>query len=346
MHRLDPSTLFELSYAGDGTALVTTARSGAVRWMTPSDGASSEIGRFEKESYALATSKDGQIVASGSFDGAVALWDVRSRAWSLVRASGKTVWNVALSADGSWLAAADDDGAWLGRVGLPLVRLPGSAPQTSGVRFSPDGSIVASTSADTAVRLWDVPGATLRTTLRGHRRRPTAPTFTPDGRTLITGGWDGDVRAWDVANGDGRLLGSHASVVRTVAISPDGRLVASGGRDGTVKLWTLANGAAVTLGTHQDEVRDVTFAPDGQSLASASYDGTVRLWDIASRGSELLRGPTGFQRVRFRSDGHQLAATCQDGTLHTWRLPLAGAVPTEPAAIRRWLDEATTGNSD
>jgi hypothetical protein len=84
--------------------------------------------------------------------------------------------------------------------------------------------MVASTSADMTVRLWDSATGAARCTLEGHSGMAIGVAFSPDGRLVASASWDKTVRLWDSATGAARrTLEGHSDAVSGVAFSPDGR---------------------------------------------------------------------------------------------------------------------------
>ena len=68
--------------------------------------------------------------------------------------------------------------------------LTGHTGGVSDVAFSPDGRILASSSYDHTLRLWDVVTGEHIRTLTGHRHQVLSLAFSPDGRTLASGSVD------------------------------------------------------------------------------------------------------------------------------------------------------------
>jgi WD40 repeat protein len=63
------------------------------------------------------------------------------------------------------------------------------------VIFSPDAKTLASGSADTTVRLWDVAShRQVGAALTGHTDYVFSVAFSPDGKTVASGSWDNTVR--------------------------------------------------------------------------------------------------------------------------------------------------------
>jgi WD40 repeat protein len=111
------------------------------------------------------------------------------------------------------------------------------------VAISPDGSTMATGSADWTVQLWDLPTKKRRAILEGHNGAVYCMAFSSDSKRLATGSGDETVRLWDVQTGlqHTTLLG-HQSGVTALAFSPDDKTLASAGRDDPVR---LSCGAAV-----------------------------------------------------------------------------------------------------
>jgi DNA-binding beta-propeller fold protein YncE len=244
----------------------------------------------------LAYSPDGKVIASGSGDKTVRLWDA---------ATGKE-----------------------------LKTLSGHTEEVRALAYSPDGKVIASSSGDilnsgnNTVRLWEAATGKELKTLSGHTGDVYALAYSPDGKVIASSSGDifrsvdNTVRLWEAATGkELKMLSGHTEEVRALAYSPDGKVIASGSRDNTVRLWEAATGKELnTLSGHTGEVLALAYSPDGKVIASGSGDKTVRLWDAAT-GKELktLSGHTGgVNALAYSPNGKVIASGSWDHTVRLW----------------------------
>ncbi|WP_020473020.1 WD40 domain-containing protein [Zavarzinella formosa] len=283
---------------------------------------SKTYGRF----YGVAWSPNGRMIASGSDNNALLIWDAATGTCREINGHAKNVHSVSWSPDSRMIASASDDTTvrlWDATTGESLRELSGHAGPVKSVAWSPDGRTVASASGDKTVRLWDAATGTNIRELK-HAMTVNGVSWNPDGRMIVSAGEDKIVRIWDVPTGMSlRELKGHTRTVHGVSWSPDGRMIVSASEDKTVRLWNAATGENLReLNGHTGSVRSLTWSPDGRKVASASMDYTVRLWDAAT-GTSLreLKGHTGnVMGVSWSPDGRTIASgdTTFDATVRLW----------------------------
>lgn len=204
----------------------------------------------------------------------------------------------------------------------PAARFRDSEAPGREAAFSPDGSILATSSASGPVVLRRIPGLAVLRRLR-HPGGAAAVAFAPDGNWLATSGYDGAVRLWDVATGRPiRTLQGAKGTVWSLDFSPDGARLAAAGEDGLVRLWNPADGRlAATLAGHARNVWEVRFSPDGARLASGSFDATARLWDARTGAALAILADHGEAVVGldWSGDGRWLATGGDDSTIRLRR---------------------------
>ncbi len=282
-------------------------------------------------------SPDGELIASGSTDTTVKLWqsDGTPVETETPLEHQDSVTSVDFSPDGQLIASASSDTTvklW-SRDGQAIKTLNGHAKRVNSVTFDPKGKLIASTSDDNTVRLWTRAGKPVKT-LKGHTDASIWVAFSPDGQRLASTSADQTVRLWKRDGSAIATLKGHTGKVNNVAFSPDGRFLASVGDDKTIRIWDRNGTLVQTLtGEHENWIYSVSFSADGRLLASASDDKTIKLWERQDTSTaefslvQTLKGHSdGVTQVNFQPQGKLLASSSWDKTIRLW--DLEGMLPS------------------
>lgn len=256
-------------------------------------------------------SPDGKLIASGSTDTSVKIWDATTgqEMRTLWGDSGE-ISSVAFDPKGSRFVSASITGAikvWDVTVGKEILTLAGHSSSVTSASFSPDGKRIISSAIgriissaiggrkkvrfdkDDTIKLWDATTGEHLQTFVGHTDAVEQVTFSPDGTKIASASSDSTVKLWDVGTGQVKhTLEGGAGAVRSVAFSPDGMRIATGGND--VKLWDVNSGEAVRTHTGSSaSVASLDFSPDGRLITFANSDGTMSLLDLTVNSNRLIQ---------------------------------------------------------
>jgi WD40 repeat protein len=272
----------------------------------------------------VAFSPDGKIIASGSRDETIDLWNAATGELILtIDKPASEVRTVAFSPDGKTLASGSADKTlrlWQVSDGQLIRALEGHAAAIRSVAFSPDGQTVASGGEDQLIKLWNLGSGLPVRTLKGHSGIITSITFGQNGQMLFSGSHDKTIKVWDVQTGKtvNTITGASAPIA-SVALSLDGNTVAAGSWT-TIDLWKSGTGQWIrTLEGRLSSVRAVAFSPNGKTFAYATQN-SIKLWDSGSGAliTSLEGHSSQVNAVAFSADGKLLASASADKTIKLW----------------------------
>lgn len=277
--------------------------------------------------YSVAFSPDNSLVATGSFDHSIKLWDAKTgkeiRTFAGATGHQNLVLNVAFSPSGESLASGGSDNfakIWDVPVNAPVKEFVHPAG-VNAVAVSVDGKLVAGACKDGSIKLWTSADGKAAGSLAGHPGGATAAAFSANGQLLATGGVDQNLRFWNPANAQQLAqIGAHAAGLTAVALHPNNTIAYSAGEDGFLKWWQLPAVAPRALPVHAGAVTALFHSADGNSVLTGGADKMVKLSNFAN--GQLVKDFAGagaaLQAVALSPNPTTAAAGGADGKLYLW----------------------------
>jgi WD40 repeat protein len=191
----------------------------------------------------VAYSRDGRLIASGSNDQTLKVWDA---------ASGRLI--------------AD----CVGHTGF-----------VSAVAFSPDSRLVASGAG--TIKVWEAGTGRLVADCGGFDSAVDALAFSSDSRLTAAGCQDGAVRAWEARSGRLVSEFLNPQAVHALCFLPGTHLVVSGSYSRTVKISDAETGAQIADSQlTRESIKCIAASPNGRLAASAGVADSILLYDAAT----------------------------------------------------------------
>ena len=217
-----------------------------------------------------------------------------------------------------------------GETGESVLAFQGPRAHITDVAFSPDGTMLATTSVDGRLMVWDVSTGNLVAGISGHGAA-SGPSFSGDG-SIVAGAWSkgATVKVLDL---------SARRVIRTLrgllgaahtAFDPYARriAVATENFDCNGQQWRIlvidleTRGRVVLPGSEPCGAPFVTWSPDGRFVAAND-----RIWDARTGKLRFtLFGHTDtVMSADWSSDSRYLVTGGFDGTARLWEITPGGA---------------------
>lgn len=288
---------------------------------------------------AIQPGSNDQVIASGSDDGTVKLWDYThpSQPPQTFNTPGKNsdgIRAVAFGKDGKEVYGASEKGIiyrWeIGQAnGKPTGVRANSGPIQSLLLTHDDSQLIA-VGANGHISLWK-PGLNRADSIQSiFSGFPIyCSRLTSDGKRLVCGSSNNRIVSFDLTDlkkdpivTTRREFGNR---VTALAFSPDGKQLVTGNANGQVFIWTITRNTLSDYGTllsgrHTSTVNDIAFSPNGKLLASCSADWSIHIWDYSNLSQQqqpivINDFDAWVTAIRFTSDSKRLIASSADKTV-------------------------------
>jgi WD40 repeat protein len=284
----------------------------------------STLGAVDENVESAAFSPDGSVVATGSRDGTVRLFETATGInFFSSDPLGCSVLRIAFDGTGSRLAAGSTDGSvrlWNINSHTLLKVLPQKEPNS--------GSSVL------VERTRNLPFDTGWGWNDLHNSHGvTAIAFSRSDRFLAVGFTDGHMEIWDLNADKFRFsVKGHSEMVLSISFNPDDWSFASAGHDGAVRIWNLRTGeeqaAMFDFSEHSvvaisnSGLNSVAYSPDGSQLFAGSGRDHIKIWNVRNcQGVEMMRAPgRRLQGIAFSPNGDYVVTGSLDGAAILWDL--------------------------
>lgn len=253
---------------------------------------------------------------------------------------------------GSKLRSNGDPTTWLPRQ-PPKYSLSGHRQPITAVAFHTVFSILASSSEDGTIKIWDWELGELERTLKGHTKAvldidfggsstTSSNSSSSNGSNLLLASCSSDltIKIWDPQNdySNVRTLTGHDHTISSIKFTPSGTHLISASRDKTIRIWEVKTGYSLrTIQGHSEWVKTVAPSWDSQFVLSAGIDQTARISNIL----------TGESKLTFVGHDHVIeCAVFAPKESHHYLAAIEGLKSPAPSSYSQSFEYIATGSRD
>ena len=281
--------------------------------------------------YTLTPSSDDAVFFSGSGDGMVVMWDLKTPDTGLVVAKLPNSIYALIHDPASDLLIAGHNYDGIHFLDWKNKKEAGSLQFTKAAIFDLKllhGSIVAATGDGEVLKI-DASRRVVIGQNKASDKNARTIAFDEKSGDIAVGYSDHTIRIFDEDLKLKKEWLAHANSVFTVRYFPGSPYLISGSRDARLKVWDVNAGyiQAAEVVAHMYAINHVEFSPDGKHFVTCSMDKSIKVWDlerlqllkVIDRARHAGHG-TSVNKLLWTSFNDQLLSASDDRTISVWHI--------------------------
>lgn len=289
------------------------------------------LGRHDERAYTVAFNPEGTLLASGSNDNSIKIWDVQAKSLkhSFI-AHSVGVKDLVFTIDGQQLVSAGLDGeirVWNTANWKREKALTDHTSQVLALATSPDGKYLYSGSDDKKIIVWELPDFKKVTSFTAHSDRVLSLNVSGNGKYLVSTGGDrtvkgtGNLKVWKTSDWSLAFeMEEETYAIQDAALSSGGTLVLYAGNFSEAVYYKWPDNKVAAKKRITDYGINSVVLNGATAYLGTSYNGKLVEWSMKTGELKELQGhKKDINNLALSQDKAKIASCGTNGNVVLWK---------------------------